>query len=129
MRYEYRNAQRTIIAAIGEDGHIVIVEPGHRLWPEALAAGPVPWVPPEPEPDPVPETVSRFQARAALLDAGLLGAVEVALADAGPLAQLAWAEAVEFRRTSPTIAALSAAIGLTDEQVDSLFRAAAQIEA
>ena len=97
------------------------------------------FVPPPPPPEPTPEEilaaeragmiVSRFQAKAALLQAGLLDAVNAALAEADPVAQLAWAEAVEFRRTSPTIVALGAAIGLTDEQLDDLFRAAAEIEA
>ncbi len=73
--------------------------------------------------------VSRFQAMAALLDADLLSKVNAALADAGPLAQLAWAEATEFHRNSPTIAGLSAGLGLTDAQVDDLFRAAALITA
>lgn len=72
--------------------------------------------------------ISRFQARAALMQAGLLADVELALAGAGPLAQLAWAEAVEFRRTSPTIAAIAGALGLTEVQIDDLFRAAAAIE-
>ena len=73
--------------------------------------------------------VSRFQAMASLLDAGLLSQVNTALADAGPLAQLAWAEATEFRRNSPTIAGLASGLGLTDTQVDDLFRAAALITA
>ena len=74
-------------------------------------------------------TVSRFQAMAALLDADLLSQVNVALADAGPLAQLAWAEATEFRRNSTTISGLASGLGLTDTQVDDLFRAAALITA
>jgi hypothetical protein len=92
-----------------------------------------------PPPGPPPEeilaverarmVVSRFQAKAALLQAGLLDQVSAALADADPVAQLAWAEAVEFRRMSPTILGLAATIGLTDEQLDDLFRAAAEIEA
>lgn len=73
--------------------------------------------------------VSRFQAMAALMDAGLLSQVNSALADAGPLAQLAWAEATEFHRNSPTIAGLAAGLKLTDIQVDDLFRAAALITA
>ena len=73
--------------------------------------------------------VSRFQARAALLAAGLLADVESAIADADPLTQLAWAEAVEWKRTSPTIAAIGATLDLTDAEIDDLFRAAAQIEA
>jgi len=77
----------------------------------------------------VPDKVSRFQARAALMQAGLLDQAEAAVAQAGPLAQLAWADAVEFRRTSPTINALAPALGLTSQQIDALFIAAAQIEA
>jgi hypothetical protein len=73
--------------------------------------------------------VSRFQARAALLNAGLLDQIEEALATVDPFAKLAWTDAVEFRRNSPTIAALQSAVGLTDEQIDDLFRAAAKIEA
>ena len=72
---------------------------------------------------------SRFQARAALHNAGLLVAVEAAVASANPFIQIAWQDATEFYRGSPTIAALQSAVGLTDEQVDDLFRAASQIVA
>ena len=73
--------------------------------------------------------VSRFQARAALLQAGLLPAVEAAMPEADPIARLAWDEAVEFRRLSPTIATLAASLGLSDTDLDALFRAARGIEA
>lgn len=72
--------------------------------------------------------VSRFQAKAALSAAGLLTDAETAVVGADALTQLAWAEAVEFRRNSPAIATLSAALSLTDTAVDDLFRAAAQIK-
>ena len=72
---------------------------------------------------------SRFQAKAALHLAGLLPAVEAAIAQADPLTQMAWAEAVEYSRHSPAILALAGALELTDEQVDDLFRTAMQIEA
>lgn len=72
---------------------------------------------------------SRFQAKAALHLAGLLPQVEAAIAQADPVTQIAWAEAVEYRRNSPTILALAGALELADEQVDDLFRAAMQIEA
>lgn len=72
---------------------------------------------------------SRFQAKAALQAAGLLASVEAVIAQADPFVQLAWSEAVEFRRTSPTIAALQSAVGLTDAQIDDLFRAGMGIEA
>ena len=72
---------------------------------------------------------SRFQAKAALLQAGLLDQVQVAVDDAEPFVRIAWAEASEFRRNSPTIAALAKSVDMTDEQVDDLFRAAMEIEA
>lgn len=74
---------------------------------------------------------SRMQARIALHQAGLLAGVEAAVAQADPVAQIAWADATEFRRDSPTIAALAAALEppLTDEQLDTLFEAAMTITA
>lgn len=75
-------------------------------------------------------TVTRFQARAALMQAGRLADVELATGASGdPFIQLAWAESVEFPRNSPTIAALAAAIGLTGGDVDQLFITASQISA
>lgn len=92
-----------------------------------------------PMPEPTPEQAlqaeraamvcSRFQAKAALHNAGLLDAAQAAIASADALTQIAWADAVEFRRNSPTIAAVAEALELTDAQVDDLFRAAMQIEA
>lgn len=86
--------------------------------------------PPEPDPNPVPQIVSRFQARAVLMLAGKLEAVQAAVDGSDdPLVKLAWSEAVEFNRQSPTIAALAGAIGLTEAEVDDLFRQAATITA
>jgi hypothetical protein len=75
----------------------------------------------------VPIVVSRFQGKAALLQAGLLASVESAMAQASPVAQLAWSEAVEFRRDSPTVSSIAATIGLTPQQLDDLFIAASQV--
>lgn len=77
---------------------------------------------------PVPQVVSRFQARAALAMAGLLTSVENAIASSNNIiAQLAWADAVQFERNSPTIAAMASALNLTEGQVDDLFRTASKI--
>lgn len=75
--------------------------------------------------------VTRFQARAALHSAGLLQAVESIMSNEATdmIARLAWQDAQEFKRTSPTVQAMAAALGLTDAQVDDLFRQAATIEA
>lgn len=133
MKYEWRNLDQTILAEI-DGNHTTIIEPGHAEW-AALSMAPniLPYLAPI-QPDPVAQSrdamvVSRFQAMAALLDAGLLSSVNTALYGAGPLAQLAWAEATEFRRNSPAIAGLAAGLGLTDDQVDDLFRSAMVIYA
>ena len=71
--------------------------------------------------------VTRYQAKAALLQAGLLETVEQAIAATDdPLITLAWAEA-GFERMSPLIAEMQSVIGLTDEQVDDLFRTASEV--
>jgi len=96
---------------------------------EADANGlPIAVDPPPPGP---PQVVSRFQARAALHLAGLLPQVEALMADPATdtLARLAWTDAQEFRRTSPTLLAMAAALSLTDAQLDQLFITAAGIEA
>lgn len=79
----------------------------------------------------IPQVVSRFQARAALYNFGLLTAVEtlMASADTPMLAKLAWADAQTFKRNSPTVLTLGSALGLTEAQLDELFVAAAKIEA
>lgn len=82
-------------------------------------------------PPTVPQIVTRFQARAALHLAGLLPQVEGLMAhpDTPVLAKLAWADAQDFKRNSPTIAQMAAALGLTSEQLDALFTTAAGIDA
>ena len=82
-------------------------------------------------PPPVPQVVSKFQAKAALRGAGLLPQVEALMAapEADPLAVLAWTDAQEFRRTSPTVLSMGAALGLDDTALDALFTTAAGIEA
>lgn len=91
-------------------------------------SGPAPvCVAPPPIAPRVPVVISRFQARAALLQSGQLEAVEVFMASASPLAQLAWAEATELRRDSVMLVALSLALGMSADGVDDLFRAAAAI--
>ncbi len=74
-------------------------------------------------------TVTRFQARAALHLAGLLDTVEAAVAGGDTITKLAWGDALNFERNSPTIAALASAINLTDAQIDDLFKRAAAITA
>jgi len=79
----------------------------------------------------IPQTVTAFQAKAALLQADLLDATEALIAheDTPRIIKLAWAETLHFERQSPTVAAIAAALQLTDAQVDALFTAASQVSA
>lgn len=81
---------------------------------------------------PVPQSVSRCQARKALLLAGKLDLVQPAIdaiADATgkALAQIEWDDAQNFLRTSATLAQIGAAIGLSSNDIDALFRQAAAL--
>ena len=74
-------------------------------------------------------TVSRFQAKAALLEAGLLDQVQEYIdgPDVPSLVKLAWQEA-GFRRGSKMIKDIGSELGLTEEQMDNLFLQAQKIE-
>lgn len=99
-----------------------MIAAGANGWPKLVD-------PPTPEAV-VPTRITRFQARAALLQAGLLADVEAAVAASdNPLIQLAWADSIEFPRSSPTIAALAETLGLTGSEIDALFVAGAAISA
>lgn len=75
----------------------------------------------------IPSSVSPAQARLALLGAGKLAQVEAIVASADQATQIAWNNASVIERNSPTVAALSAALGLTGAQLDDLFTTAAGI--
>lgn len=82
-----------------------------------------------PPPSKVPQAVTMRQARLALLGAGLLQSVSDAVAAMpgaeGEAARIEWEYAQEVRRDSPLVAALSVALGLTDETFDNLYKVAA----
>ena len=85
-----------------------------------------PPLPPEPV---IPQSVTMRQARLALLAAGLLDDVDAALAaipDATErrAAQIEWEYAATVDRASAWVGNLSSALGLTDEQLDTLFLSA-----
>lgn len=80
-------------------------------------------------PAPVPESVSRFQARAALWQMGFLDDVEdfMALETTDMMARLAWADAQDFRRDSVFVRAVLPLLAINDAQADDLFRFASTI--
>jgi hypothetical protein len=69
----------------------------------------------------VPLVVTPFQAKAALFQAGLLSEVETHIANSEPLIQMAWNEALEFKRYSPAILSLASSLGWSDNDLDQLF--------
>lgn len=74
----------------------------------------------------VPQSLSRAQARAALILAGLIDQVQPAIDTiADPLqralVQNDWDNRSTFDRDNPTLLSLSSALGLTDAQLDGLF--------
>lgn len=95
-----------------------------------LAEGnvPEPYVPPPPS---IPQSVTRFQALAILAAGGYLDTVRTYINTLDPynVQRLAWENAADWERTSPTLNALAAMLGLTDAQVDDLFVAASQVSA
>ena len=115
------------------DGWLIPADPAHPFYQEYLewlAEGntPEPYVAP---PTPIPATVTRFQALATLAVGGWLDTVHVYI-DALPrsnVQRLAWENATDWERTSPTVNAIAAMLGLSDAQVDDLFIAASQVSA
>ncbi len=79
----------------------------------------------------VPVSVSMRQARLALLGAGLLAAVNDAVAAMpgveGEAARIEWEYARDVRRDSPLVQGLSGVLGLDAAQLDALFVAAAAL--
>lgn len=74
---------------------------------------------------PVPASITPWQARQALNEMGMRDAVETALAAAPRGIKDAWEYGLTVDRHSPFIEAMAPALGLTEAQIDALFRLAA----
>lgn len=115
--------------------HIEVSEGLALNWPAFRANAPRDGIEPAPtvtgEPG-VPKSVTRRQARQALLLAGLLDQVPLkiaAIADdtARGLAQIEWADSQVFERDRPLLISLATQLGLTTGQLDDLFVQAAEL--
>lgn len=78
----------------------------------------------------IPQSVTRRQARQALLLAGVLGSVQSAIDGiADPvqrgMAQIEWDDSQAFERNRPLLIALGTALGLDSAELDQLFVTAA----
>lgn len=104
--------------------------PRYLEYAEYVSAGNSPEMYSDPQEE-VPQSVQRFQARAALFQIGLLETVENIMQNpATPiLAKLAWQDAQEFYRDSETVKQLAAILSLSENDVNNLFINAAKIRA
>lgn len=76
---------------------------------------------------PVPQSVYPLQIRKALRAAGLMGQVKAILTQSGEDVQEAWEYASIITRDNAMLQGAAQALGLTSEQVDTLFREAAKL--
>lgn len=84
-----------------------------------------PYVPPPPVV--VPDSVTPRQVRLLLLGQGLLDQVEAMIQTQDRATKITWQFASEFRRDDPLLVGLAANLGLTNEQIDQFFIAAAEL--
>lgn len=75
----------------------------------------------------IPDSVSPRQVRLLLLSQGLLEQVEQMIQAQDKATQIAWEFALEFKRNDPLLNNLATNLGLTNEQVDQFFIAAARL--
>lgn len=75
----------------------------------------------------VPVSITPRQCRLILAQQGLLDSVEEMIAQSTQDVRITWEYALEFRRDDPLLKQLAGNLGLTDEQIDQFFIAAAQL--
>jgi hypothetical protein len=123
-------------ATLSESLHREVITPGADVsgYPAAVqAVATAAWAN-LPEPvivNGVPSEVTMRQARLALLGAGVLGAVTAAInglqEPQRSAALIEWEYSSTVKRQQPLVLALGPALGLSTEQLDALFVAAAQL--
>jgi len=122
MNWKYTDATQIVAYRVLDDGRMESCLAS--VLPEGVVVEP--YVAPPP---PIPATVTRFQALATLAAGGYLDTVH-AYIDTLPrsnITRLAFENATDWERTSPTVNALATMLGLTDAQIDELFIAAAEV--
>ncbi|CAN1576304.1 hypothetical protein MCELHM10_03929 [Paracoccaceae bacterium] len=153
MQAEWRNAACTILALTDVTGHVVIVEPGHALWPKATKRPDISPFAPEPVPEPEPgdlqaaiPPLTRRQVFIALHRLGLFSAEEaIAAAATGVVpaaleptfaalpepdqtdARVTFAAFQLAYRTDPMTAMIAHAAGLSEEDIDAIWTGFASV--
>ena len=75
----------------------------------------------------VPQSVTPRQVRLLLLQQGLLANVEAIIAQQGEATKITWQYASTFNRDDPLLNQLAVTLGLSEQQVDQFFVAAAAL--
>lgn len=84
------------------------------------------WMMNEPPPA-VPSVITPRQCRIMLAQHGLLSQVEAAVASMDEATRITWEYAIEFQRNDPLLLAVAEGLGLSSEQLDAMFIAAAAL--
>lgn len=123
-QWTYMDAENRVVARQTADGRI------ESMLATSLPQGVV-VQPYSAQAAPVPKSVSKFQGRAALHLAGHLATIQTYMDNpATPvLTKLAWEDAQDWERESPTVIAMLQLLGLTPAQGDQLFITAKGIKA
>ena len=114
----YSNAQMDMLRAdLGADA---------AQYESLIAEVEATYVPPEPQPIPAPQQITRAQGKAALIMQGLWqAALDYVASIQDPtqraLAEVALNDTLTWERSSPFLNAAVAGLGMTDEQLDALF--------
>ena len=120
------NAQYVSDTVIRVGDTYIPVDPANSDYAALIASGePIaPVAPPAPV---VPQSVTPRQVRLLLLSQGLLANVEAMIASQDEATKITWQYASEFKRDDPLLNSLAANLGLSSEQIDGFFIAAAAI--
>lgn len=78
-------------------------------------------------PPTVPTSITPRQCRLILSQQGMLASVEQTIAGMDEATRITWEYALEFRRDDPLLNQLGVNLGLTNDQIDAFFIAAAQL--
>lgn len=128
---DYIRPDGTFVGTVNDKPYHII--PGEPLWDMAqdMAAVQMPPLEPEPEPEPSLAPLTARQLRLGLVAAaGILPSqVDTAIAAipdeaARAVAEIEWEYASQFERNHPLIEQVGTALGLTTEQIDTMWQAA-----
>lgn len=101
-----------------------LVENEYAFWTGSgwIVTDTSPMIVPVTPPKQVPESITKYQAKMALLEIGLFEQVETYVRDSNDAAlKISWYDAEKFHRNNSFIASVGQAFNLSQDQIDDLF--------